>query len=616
MLQRLRDKIKSILSIGLLLLLVLSFGVWGIGDIFRGGRQAEWVAKVGGAKIPPLVLQREFEKDVAQLRAVLGPEFTTRQARATGMMQRALDELVSNTATNLEIGRLGLLVGDAPIIASLEKTPELRNADGSFNRQMFERVLASQGMNEASFLAAQRQVLSRNILARALSMPLVIPDAAVEAFAGADAQQRVAEIVRIDPDALPAPRPNDNDLSAWYAAHSGEYQTPERRGFTVLRLTPADTGKGIKVGDEDIRNAYEQDRDRFDRPESRNMTQVVLESEAKAQELVEAARKEGGLSRAAKTLGLQSNNLEDLARQNLPETLAEAVFGKGVGEISGPVQTSLGWHVFTIEKIMPAHRSSFDEVKDKLRVRLQAERAIDSLVQTANKIDDMLAGGEPLEEIASSFGLKLEKEDTRAEDDKDIPAGILKTAFQQNEGEISPLMEDKDGGYLLVRTDTVTPRKTQPFEDVQDRVKADWQKDARAKKAAELSKEIAEKLKKGAPLSKISGRGVGKAVTRPFRFDEWEKAGVPRETLTPIFNLDKGGTAVITTANGGEVVLRVKNIIPAKKAEAEKQKAATRGRLEREWLGLHLDEFDNALRTAWPVEIDQKTLERMAAEDN
>ncbi|HVY12813.1 MAG TPA: SurA N-terminal domain-containing protein, partial [Alphaproteobacteria bacterium] len=35
MLQQLRDKAKSFVSFALLILLVLSFGIWGIGDIFR-----------------------------------------------------------------------------------------------------------------------------------------------------------------------------------------------------------------------------------------------------------------------------------------------------------------------------------------------------------------------------------------------------------------------------------------------------------------------------------------------------------------------------------------------------------------------------------------------------
>jgi peptidyl-prolyl cis-trans isomerase D len=76
MLQQLRDKAKSLVSVVLLGLLVLSFALWGIEDIFRNQGRKDWVAMVGNLKIPPVMLEREFQKQTAQLRGVLGPEFT------------------------------------------------------------------------------------------------------------------------------------------------------------------------------------------------------------------------------------------------------------------------------------------------------------------------------------------------------------------------------------------------------------------------------------------------------------------------------------------------------------------------------------------------------------
>lgn len=622
MLQELRDKAKSFVSYTMLILLVISFGIWGVGDIFRRGGTKDWVAKVGDAKISPQMLQREFNNQVAQLRVMVGPDFTNKKAIELGLVDQSLERIVGVMVVDQEAHRMGFNMDNRQILKMLEETPQLRNKDGSFNRDLFKQILSQQGLSEADFVDQQRLIAARNLLLRGLSLPVVVPDLALNEIAKATAQKRVAELVRIDASAFNVKPPTDAAvLQKFYDENKENYKAPETRSFTVLTLSPADLAKDIVVTEGELKAAYAEHKDDFTAPEKRDVVQVVFADEASAKEL---AAKIGpvDLKQAAKALALESVKLDGVVKADLPPALADAVFAAEQGKRSGPVKTELGYHVFVVNKIAPGKAQSFDEAKMELKEKLQHDKAAELMVQTANKIDDMLAANKKLDEIAKAFSLPLKHVDDQPVDSAEpaIPSAVetLKTAFRTNENETSPLVESKDGGYLLVHTDKVSPVQIEPFDKVKAKVSADWVKQARDKKSDELAKTITEALKAGKPLASITGEGVHKTTSPPVLGDDLQQKDVPREVLAPLFDLNKGEVAAVTTG-GGDVVMRVKEILPGDAKEIETRKTALKARMSQEYIGLQLDEFNQALRKAYPVEIDKngvKNLFSSGGEDN
>ena len=92
MLNALRKNAGSWVVKVLLLLLVASFAIWGIGDVFFSGGQNPAVATVGGIEIPANELANAFNRSVANLQRQLGPQFDREQAIQLGVMQQALQD--------------------------------------------------------------------------------------------------------------------------------------------------------------------------------------------------------------------------------------------------------------------------------------------------------------------------------------------------------------------------------------------------------------------------------------------------------------------------------------------------------------------------------------------
>ncbi len=88
MLQVLRKQAGSWVAKVLLGLLILSFAVWGIGDIFFGERDPV-VAEVGGVKITSSELEREFRRELARVSPMFGGRLDREQAKQLGLLDGA-----------------------------------------------------------------------------------------------------------------------------------------------------------------------------------------------------------------------------------------------------------------------------------------------------------------------------------------------------------------------------------------------------------------------------------------------------------------------------------------------------------------------------------------------
>ena len=131
----------------LMLLLVASFAIWGIGDIFFGGGQNPTVATVGGAEIPASELADSFSRAVSNLQRQLGPDFDRERAIQLGVMQQSLQDLVARRLVSLQANEMGLAIPDDALRTMITQNPAFQSG-GQFDRSRFEQLLRLNGLNE------------------------------------------------------------------------------------------------------------------------------------------------------------------------------------------------------------------------------------------------------------------------------------------------------------------------------------------------------------------------------------------------------------------------------------------------------------------------------------
>ncbi|MGH7014703.1 MAG: peptidyl-prolyl cis-trans isomerase [Stellaceae bacterium] len=623
MLQAIRSKATSLIVKILFAVLIVTFGIWGIGDIFRNRSVDTSVATVAGERIQAAQLQQAVHADMDRLRRMTGgASLSLDQAKQLGLVDGALNRLIESAVLAQETDRLDIRVGDAAVRKAIVDNPNFHGSNGQFDRNLYNQILAANRLSDAQYEQLLHSDLERNELTIALTEGVRPPQELTDAIYRVEAERRVADMVMLPPSAAPAPpKPTEPDLAAYYKAHPDQFRTPERRTFTLATLTIDKVAAGINVPDSKLKDAYQAQLDEFHTPETRQIEQMLLPDKAKADAAevqLKAGKNFAAVAKAVAGADASTLDLGWMRRQDLPQPLADAAFAAKQGGITAPIQTSFGWHILLVEAIKPEQTQSFDQVKDKLRQDVARDMAGDQIAQLANHIDDALAGGGAFDAVTKQFGMKMTTvagadaqgnlADGKAVTLPQPKAKVLQAAFGTAPGQSSALDDLGDDGYFLVHVDKVTPAGVPPLDQVRERAATLWQAQQRSQALAALAKRIADQINAGQSLKAVVAKHkLVVSSTGPVLRTGSGK--MPPALVGQIFTLKPGGAAFAPAGDGYAVA----QLTAIQKADPAKDKAtvdALSHQLAQQMQSEFLGEFARALRARYPVEINQTNLQR------
>ncbi len=622
MLQSMRHLAQSFVFKGLMLILVISFGIWGVGDIFRGNPLQRKVAKVGDKVITVQELDSVFQKKLADFRQKIGGDVTAQMAKQLGLLDDVLEQMIDRAELEQEIGRLGLVSSDKTALDWLLSQPNLHNPDGSFNREAFQYMMEKARMDEARFITEEKKALAGREFARVMEINGKAPSSVIDPLAAARGQKRIFDIVTIVNSGISdVGVPDDKSLHEFYDAHPQIFTAPEYRSLTIARLSVADLEKDIAITDDQLKKEYDARISQYTHPERRDVLQVVTQDEARARQLVSTARASGNLANAAEGMGYKTVGLNGTEEKTALPELAKPIFALMAGQVSDPVKSPLGWHVLQLKKISPAGTSSFAEVRDQLRETMQRDQSVDNATRMVNQMDDELAAGHSLEDIADSLKLRLIKISALDAQGK-MPDGkepvelpskddVLKAAFGQNASEVSPIMDDKDGHYVIVRTDEVTPSAVQPFDKVKDKIVAAWKTQEQAKHASTEAGNVAKALRDGkAPSSFAAQTGMDVRVSKPVSLLGDKDPALPENVLPQIMHLKKGEVTIVPLQDK-QLVLRLAEIVDMGQAEMKTAQPKLGTEIDHDLSNELSDQYLSYLKKIHPVSVNRDVLDTM-----
>src|SRR5262249_5717886 len=133
MLQAIRSQATSIVVKILFGLLILTFGIWGIGDIFRNRSTDTTVARVGGRAVSAQEVSQALRKAMDRLRGMFGGSLDLDQAKQIGLVDNVVQRMISGDLIDLEIDRLGLAVAKEAVDEAIVNDPNFRGDGGRFD---------------------------------------------------------------------------------------------------------------------------------------------------------------------------------------------------------------------------------------------------------------------------------------------------------------------------------------------------------------------------------------------------------------------------------------------------------------------------------------------------
>jgi len=626
MLQAIREQAGSVIVKVLFALLILSFAVWGIGDVFRRGGGETTVAEIGDRKISADQLRQAYNAELDRLRQAFGGAIDASQAKALGLLDQTVEGLVARELLDLEAERLGLALGDDAVRAAIHANPAFHGPDGRFDRRIYSLTLSNLRMSEAEYETQLRGEMLRAQLNEALTVGAQAPKTLAEPLYRMRNERRVAEFAFIPLErAGDVGEPSDQDLAELYERNIDRFRTPEYRGFTALVMTPETVADEIEISEESVRAEYEARQAELEKPERRTIRQILVDTEEKAK-AVEAALDSGkSFEETAKEIAGQDPDalaLGAVTRNELPPELAETVFSLEPMKPSAAVKTSFGWHIFEVTAVEPGGVPPMETVRDDIRRQILHEKAGDRLYEIANQIEDALAGGATVEEVAATF--KLQPVRIAASDPEgrtpeggavELPAAareIVSTAFETPQGQASRVTETKDGNtFFLVQVTEVKPSGTKPREEVTGQLREMWLADKRSQAVEQQAKELADKVGDGKNLAELATEsGLETKTSAPFLRNGEGAGELPASLVSAVFDATEGA-AVTAAGPGGWYVAQLKSVDrpePGADAAAVEQLAR---QLEAQLRGDLAAEYHAGLRSRFPVEIRREEIDRL-----
>ena len=550
---------------------MLILGLGGFGAVNFNGNVSS-IGTVGDKEISVDQYARELQQQIRAIEGQTGEALSFQQAQAIGLDRAVLQRIVRLRALDNETTEMGISIGDENLRERIIDIPSFQGIDGNFDREGYRFALQQAGLSEAEFEDSLREEAARSLLQGAISGGVTMPDVYAQTLVNFVGEKRSFTWAALTQDNLqaPLPAPTDADLQAFYDANPDNFLLPASKSITYVILTPQDVLDEVEISEDELRKAYEDRADEYIQPERRLVERLVFPNE-EAANLAAAAFEVSGTTFDAlvldRGLTLQDIDMGDVGRLEL-DGAGEAVFAAEPGAVVGPLPTNLGPALFRVNGILPSLNTTFEDASPALQQDLAGDRAARLVEVRAQDLDDQLAGGAKLEQLAEESKMTLGTIEWTNGSDQDVAAyeTFRAAAAALTEGDFPKIDQLEDGSVFAMRLDGTKPERPNPFEDARTLVAEAWTADQLLTALTVQAEEAQSALEGGSDFATLGlTENVQENLTRDAVISR-----APEGLLTEVFEAAPGDIRIIEGADG-VVIARLDSISAAEDNDQTQQ---------------------------------------------
>ena len=548
---------------GLLILGLGGFGATNLSGTLRT------VGSVGDKHIDIDTYARALQQEIQALSRQTGSQMTFAQARELGLDQAVLSRIVRARALDHEAEQMGLSIGDETLRDEILNIPSFRGLDGTFDRDAYRFALENNGSSEAEFETQLREEVARSLLQGAIMSGIKMPDTYARTLVSYIGETRDFTWVRLGQSDLtePLPTPGDDTLRAYYNDNLNDYELPETKRITYAVLLPEMLLDTVAIEEATLRAEYEARASEFNTPERRLVERLVY-VDSEAADRAAAQLEVGGTTFEAlveeRGLSLSDVDIGDVSRLEL-DAAGEGVFNAQVGDVVGPLPSSLGPALFRVNAILPAQATSFEDARPRLRDDLAQDAARRQIAVLASEFDDMLAGGATLEELDSETDMTLGNIDWFPALGEGIAAydAFRDAAAALTIDDFPAIISLDDGGIVAMRLEETLPPRPTPYEDAVQNVRANWEAAQTEQRLTAQAELLLPALEAGQSFAE---QGLDSVVETDMDRTAFVQ-GTPPAFMQAVFTAEPGDVQIIQ-GFGAVLIVRLDGINPVTENDA------------------------------------------------
>lgn len=628
MLSALRNAAGTWVAKLLLLMLVVSFAVWGISGKMAGGFGSNYIVAAGGTTVSPVEYRLAYDRQIAVLSQQFGTRITREQAKAFGIEDQVLAQLTAGAVLDEQASELGLGLSQDKLAKLTMEDPAFRGPDGRFNRQQFEFALRQIGMRPEDYLKNRAQVAIRQQIVEAVSDGLQAPDTFLRAVALYRGEDRTAEYIVL-PNALvePIEEPADSILASWFEQNKATYAAPEYRKIAYITLLPENIADESAVTDEQVKAEYEKNIARFTTPETRTIEQLVFKTKEAAQAALDSIKAGATFDSTVTAEGKTAADtlLGTFAKDKVPDpAVAEAAFTLQANEVSPIVDGAFGPVLLRVTEIKPEVVRSLADATPEIRKDLALTEANRILLDVHDKYEDSRAAGESLREAAAKLSLEVKTVDAidRAAQRpdgtvvNDLPQSkdLLEAAFESEAGIENPAVNAGGNGFVFFEVEDITAARDRTLDEVKAKAVADWKAAETEKRLSAKAADVEKRLKDGAALDTLATELKLEKQTKRGLKRESDDADFGKPGVATIFSMPEGGTGLVSSPAGdAQIVFKVTEVFEPAGADANSVPDDAKKSFASGFADDLLDQLVAKLQSEYKVTVNRTAIEQALA---
>ncbi len=563
---------------GILILTALSFmSLFGVSGYLGSAGKNQAIIKVDDVVIYQDEINEQYNHEVQMAKNLFGDNLEITDNMKVSILQGIVQKDLVNAVINKTADDLGVNISDELVKKIIYSQNEFLDADGKFSIEKLRRLLAASGWTEQRYIDTLRQDIKKQHLVQNPVSDINIPKFMNPYVAQLENQKKVFKYIEINPEKLKIDRKiSKEELEQYYQDFSGSFMHPESRDVSVVDLSLDKLTSGFVPSDEEIQSYYNENQEQYVIPEKRNILQMVFDNENDATNAMVQLNDGKDFYAVAQELANQDKaetELNDVSQDMLIEDMSEPVFSLDLGEVAGPIQSEMGWHIMKVVKITPKKETKLSDAKEKIIEAIRKEKAYDEAYKVIADIEDSIAAGSTLEDLASKYKVKISQIKSLTDDGKAkiVPSGLgkllrdgdfVETAFSYNTDEISQVLEGEDS-FSIIRVDDIIEAHPKSIQEVKPEIEKMWADNEREAIAQELVNDVTHDLENGDKIDEIAPRfGLAVKTSKPLKRTE-SFAGLSTLQMEEVFQEDLGSAKVI---RNDDIQLL---IVPSKVIKAE-----------------------------------------------
>lgn len=511
---------------------ILSYRLRGKGEDRNGGSDREGVlAWVNGVPITPAQFYQLRSRAFAQLREQYQGEIPEELLESLDLKTRIMDQLVEQMLLGQKAQALGIQVSVKEIQEQIARIPDFWDKTGRFDRRRYALTLNRMGYSEARFEDEVRQSIAINKLIHLVGQGVTVSaDEARERYLWENEKLKLRYLAWEPEQFAKHAVPTEAEIQEYYDTHPEVFDLAETRRVSVVRWPIADEKQKVRVTGSELKEYYQQSRERYRVPGSQEEVRVrhillSLKPEAAEDERAEIRRRMEGIREEALKPGAdfaelarkysedsgtreQGGDLGFFPRGRLIKEFEDAAFSLSPGEISEVVETSYGYHLLQVTERKPVEYQSFDQVKKEIEAELLRNKAHALAEQEAEALLQEVREGKSLEAAARARGKTVFLTEFFEKGEPGVPGlpdsrQVTEQAFFLKPGELSEVISGLDDLYVI-RVEEVQPAHKAGLEEVREKILRRITPEIKLKRTRAAAQKYLDRLQAGESEQKIA----------------------------------------------------------------------------------------------------------------